>query len=233
MPKSTLYVIGTPIGNLADMTYRAVEVLKRCKVAICEDTRRSGILFSHYDITISKQSYHAQSSDAKLAELIQKIQENRETAYVTDAGTPGISDPGMKLVKLALQKGIHVVPVPGASALTTLMSVSGAPTSPLVWLGFFPHKKGRQTILKNIKENPKQAFLGYESVHRIEKLLKELIAADLGERWAVIGREMTKKHEEFLRGSVFSIYEDLQAKAWEVKGEFAVYIAPEGFAGNG
>ena len=218
---SSLYIVATPIGNLSDITYRAVETLKSVGFVAAEDTRRAKILFNNYDIQTPLISYHAQSSDAKAQEIITRIKKGGSGALISDAGTPCISDPGFRLVRLAVAEGITVVPIPGPSALTTLISACGVPADSFVFHGFLPHKKGRQTLIKAMKD-AEFPHVFYESVHRFERLLKEL-AEFLGEeRSIVVGRELTKMHEEFFRGTVKEAQEHFNTE--NVRGEFVVMV---------
>ncbi|MCF7918223.1 16S rRNA (cytidine(1402)-2'-O)-methyltransferase [Candidatus Gracilibacteria bacterium] len=223
---SKLFIVATPIGNLSDMTFRAVETLKSVDFVVAEDTRHSGILFKKYDISTPLKSFHAQSSDTKLREIITEIAKEKSAAYISDAGTPCISDPGFRLVRLAVEQGIEILPIPGASALTALVSVAGVPADSFVFHGFLPHKKGRQTILKNVSD-AKIANVFYESVHRFPKLLKELGEFVGSERVMVVGREMTKMHEEVFRGTVAEAL--LHFGKENTKGEFVVLIAPSDY----
>jgi 16S rRNA (cytidine1402-2'-O)-methyltransferase len=221
-----LYIVATPIGNLGDMTFRAVETLKDVDFVIAEDTRHSKILFKKYDIDTSLKSFHAQSSDIKISELVKTIKSGKTAAYISDAGTPGISDPGFRLVHAAVKEGIEVVPIPGASALTTLISVAGVPVDSFQFHGFLPHKKGRQTLLK-IFADAKIAHIFYESVHRFPKLLEELSTFVGDERVIVVGRELTKMHEEIYRGTVGNAQQNFTKD--NTKGEFAIVVAPKNF----
>lgn len=221
-----LYIVATPIGNLSDITFRAVETLKSVDFVIAEDTRHSKILFDKYNVTTPLKSFHAQSSDAKVAELLHTIKNGKTAAYISDAGTPGISDPGFRLVYSAVKQGISVIPIPGASALTTLISVAGVPVDSFQFHGFLPHKKGRQTILKSF-EDAKIAHVFYESVHRFSKLLEELQTFVGPDRIIVVGRELTKMHEEIFRGTVKNAQQNFTKD--NTKGEFAIVVAPKNF----
>lgn len=223
---SHLFIVATPIGNLGDMTFRAVEVLKSVDFVIAEDTRHSGILFKKYDIQTPLKSFHAQSSDTKVTEIIREILEGRSAAYISDAGTPCVSDPGFRLVREAVQQGITVIPIPGASALTALLSVAGVPADSFAFHGFLPHKKGRQTILKGFTE-AKMSHIFYESVHRFSKLLDELQEWVGEDRVIVVGRELTKVYEEIFRGTVAEAKAHFNAQ--NIKGEFVVLVAPKGY----
>ncbi len=218
---STLYPLATPIGNLADITYRAVEVLKTVDFVACEDTRQSGKLFAHYDIQTPRISFHAQSSDSKAQQIIDRIKKGESGALISDAGTPCISDPGFKLISLAVEAGIKVVPIPGPSALTTLVSASGVPADKFQFLGFLPHKKGRQTMLASLKETKLTTFF-YESVHRFPRLLDELEQHVGPQKTIVVGRELTKLHEEIFRGTVAEAQKHFTSE--NTKGEFVVGV---------
>lgn len=171
---SELFVVSTPIGNLEDFSFRAVKTLETVDFIVCEDTRHAKILLEKYEITdIPLLSFHAKSSDKKAEEICEKLKSGKSGALISDAGTPGISDPGFKLIKVCLEQNIKLIPIPGASAFLTLLSVSGFPIDKFYFGGFLPHKKGRKTILENLKESD-VSHIFYESVHRFPKLLKEL-----------------------------------------------------------
>jgi 16S rRNA (cytidine1402-2'-O)-methyltransferase len=217
-----LYIVATPIGNLGDMTFRAVDILKTVDFIAAEDTRHSGILLSHYGIETRMVSFHAQSSDRKTTEIVDRIRSGESCAYISDAGTPCISDPGFRLVRVALEQGIVVIPIPGASALTTLVSVSGIPADKFTFLGFLPHKKGRQTRLKSFVDST-MASVFYESVHRFPKLLRELEEHVGRNRQIVVGRELTKMHEDVFRGTVGEALDYFDET--NTKGEFVVLVS--------
>lgn len=221
-----LYIVATPIGNLSDITYRAVETLKSVDFIAAEDTRHTKRLCDHYDIDTNLVSFHAHSSDAKSEALVERLLKGESAALVSDAGTPCISDPGFKLVKRAAAAGIKVVPLPGPSALTTLISASGFPTDAFTFHGFLPHKKGRQTLINSFKD-AKHCHIFYESVHRFPKLLNELNHLIASERSICVGRELTKIHEEIWRGTVGQALEHFTAE--NTRGEFVVIVAPEKF----
>lgn len=223
---STLYIVATPIGNLEDITYRAVETLKSVDFIAAEDTRHTKRLCDRYEISNKLVSFHAHSSDAKSEALVERIKKGESAALVSDAGTPCISDPGFKLVKRASEQGIKVVPLPGPSALTTLISASGFPTDSFTFHGFLPHKKGRQTLIKSLAEAP-HCHIFYESVHRFPKLLKELSEHVSPDRSICVGRELTKMHEEIWRGRVLEAQNHFTAE--NTKGEFVIIVAPEKF----
>ncbi len=218
---STLYVVATPIGNLEDITLRALRILKEVDLIACEDTRLTKRLLDHYQITTPTVSYHQHSKVAKIDFLISELKQGKNIALVTNAGTPGISDPGGLLVKAAVEAGIKIESVPGPSALAAALSVSGLPTDRFLFLGFLPHKKGRETLIKEIVDL-KQTVIFYESVHRIIKTLEQLKAAGL-KRETVVTRELTKKFETVYRGQVDKVLAELQKD--KVKGEFVVIIS--------
>lgn len=226
-PMSELFVVATPIGNLEDISFRAVKTLQEVDFIICEDTRHAKILLNRYDIQVkSLISFHAQSSETKALEISKRIEKGERAALISDAGTPGISDPGFKLIQFCIEKGIKLIPIPGASALATLLCVSGFPIDKFYFGGFLPHKKGRQTILKKLVESEiSQVF--YESVHRFPKLLKELETFVGGERKICVGRELTKIYEEIFRGTV----KEAQAHFTKenTRGEFVVLVGPRSF----
>ncbi len=221
MPGS-LYIVSTPIGNLKDITLRAIETLKEVDFIICEDTRVTSILLKHYDIHKELVSMNAQSESRKIPHLIERINKGESGALVSDAGTPSISDPGIRLISEAIKNNINVVPIPGASAVITALSISGLPTDSFVFEGFLPNKKGRMTKLKQLA-NEDRTIVIYESTYRIEKLLKEF-SEFMPERIIVICRELTKKFEEVRRGYPKELLESFGESV--NKGEFVVVIAP-------
>jgi len=218
-----LFVVSTPIGNLRDITLRAIETFKEVDFIICEDTRVTGHLLNHFQIKKEMISLNAFNEKSKLDSIISKILTNKTAALTSDAGTPAISDPGIRLVSACIENGITVIPVPGASALTAALSMSGLPTDSFVFEGFIPLKKGRQTKLKQLAEEHRTIVL-YESTYRIEKLLKELNEY-LPERFVVFCREITKMFEESWRGYPKDLIELLSSRT--IKGEFVVVIAPK------
>ena len=217
----TLYIVATPIGNLEDVTLRALRILKEVDLTACEDTRLTKRLLDHYQITTPTISYHQHSSIGKIGFLVDQLKAGKDVALVTDAGTPGIADPGGLLVKAVLEQGVKVEVIPGPAALTAALSISGLPADRFLFLGFLPHKKGRETLIKEIV-SAKQTVVFYESVHRILKTLEQLKSFGL-ERLIVVARELTKKFETVYRGSVDEVLEKL--KSDEVKGEFVVIIS--------
>ncbi len=220
-----LSIIATPIGNLGDMTYRAVETLKNADMVLCEDTRVTRVLLQHYGVTTPTKSYHQHSDDRKLAEIADLLREGKHLALVTDAGTPGISDPGNQLIAYILREVPECVisPIPGPSAVIAALSISGFPTDKFVFYGFIPHKKGRETLFKEIIAAD-YACGFYESTHRIMKTLGKLREMKL-ERDVVVCRELTKKFETIYRGKVDQVIEEIEKTS--SKGEFVVIITPK------
>ncbi len=220
---STFYVIATPIGNLEDITLRAIRILKEVDIVLCEDTRVTKRLFEKHDISTPMLSYHAQSGDTKVELILEKIEEGKTIALVTDAGTPGISDPGSLLVSKIREKysDVKIVSVPGPSALTAALSISGVPTHEFIFLGFMPHKKGRETTFKEIAESDR-TIVFYESTHRILKTLESLSKI---EKKITIVREITKIYEEVLQGTATEILKILTDTPEKQKGEFVVIVS--------
>ena len=218
-----LYIVSTPIGNLKDITLRAIETLKEVDFILCEDTRTSGNLLNHFEIKKELISLNAFNEKNKIEFIVNRILSNQTAALISDAGTPLISDPGVRLVSACIEKEIEIIPIPGPSALIAALSMSGLPTDAFVFEGFLPQKKGRQTKLKELAEE-KRTIVLYESTYRIEKLLKELNEF-LPNRFVVVCREITKKFEETWRGFPKDILETLENKT--IKGEFVVVIAPK------
>jgi 16S rRNA (cytidine1402-2'-O)-methyltransferase len=223
LAKPALYLVGTPIGNLEDITLRALRLLKEVDVIACEDTRQTQKLLHHYAIATRTTSYHEHNEVTKAAELVKAIEEGASVALVTDAGMPGISDPGYRLITEAIRHHLAVVPVPGASAFLAALVASGMPTDSFRFSGFLPAKRGeRRTVLQSIRNSPRtQVF--YEAPHRIVESLQD-VAEVLGEtRYVVVGREVTKVHEEFLRGPASRVLDSLR-KRGAVKGEITLLI---------
>ncbi|MDH4330521.1 MAG: 16S rRNA (cytidine(1402)-2'-O)-methyltransferase [Candidatus Moranbacteria bacterium] len=215
-----LYVVGTPIGNLEDITLRAIETLKGADLIACEDTRVTKRLLDRYEISKPLISYHQHSKIAKVDTLIEKLKEGKNIALVTDAGTPGVSDPGNVLVAEVLNAGFQVVPIPGVSAVATIISVSGIDMQKFTFWGFPPHKKGRQTYFGKVvgSEIP---VVYYDSVHRVVKNLELLQSLDESKN-VIVGRELTKMFEEVVRGSVSEVIQYFKENPGKVKGEFVV-----------
>ena len=229
MPNGILYLVSTPIGNLADISFRAVEVLKSVDLIACEDTRHSRILLDHYEIKKPMVSYFEFSEKKRAPELIQKLEEGAAIALISDAGTPGISDPGYRLVRQTITQGIKVESIPGASAFLCALSVSGLPTDRFVFEGFMPIKSGqRKNKLLSLK-GEKRTVIFYESPHRLLKTL-EAIESALGDVEIVVARELTKKFEEVVRGRARKIIEHFSAK--KVLGEFVILFSAKNRGGS-
>jgi 16S rRNA (cytidine1402-2'-O)-methyltransferase len=218
----TLYVVATPIGNLEDITLRAIRILKEVRLIAAEDTRRTRILLDKYAISTPLTSLYDQNEAKKSGLLIARLLKGEDVAYVSDAGTPGISDPGYILVREAVLRGIRVAPIPGASALIAALSVSGLPMDSFVFLGFLPSKSIRRRKLLTSLREEERTLIFYESPHRLPASLKD-IAAMLGDREVVVSREMTKVHEEFRRGPAGVVTAGMGNGA--VKGEVTLIVA--------
>jgi 16S rRNA (cytidine1402-2'-O)-methyltransferase len=227
--KSTFYVVGTPIGNLEDITLRALRIFKEVDLVLCEDTRVTKRLFDRHAVSTPTLSYHAHSTLAKIDEIIGMLDEGKNIALVSDAGTPGISDPGSLLVSKIREHfsgekegQVKIESVPGASALTAALSIAGVPIHEFTFLGFLPHKKGRETLFKEIAAS-ERAVVFYESPHRIEKALESL-AEFAGDRTVVIARELTKIFEEIVRGTPAELAAFFAKNQDKVRGEFVVIV---------
>lgn len=222
---ATLYIVATPIGNLEDITLRALRILKEVDTVLCEDTRVTKKLLQHFDITTPTLSYHTHSKLSKVEKIEALLEEDKNLALVTDAGTPGISDPGAHLVQHIREylPTVEIVPIPGPSAVTTLLSVSGITAKEFVFLGFLPHKKGRETLFKEIAETKYPVVL-YESPHRIVKTLTSL-HEHCPEKQVVIGRELTKKFEQIAVGKADELLEYFETHTEKRKGEFGIIIS--------
>ena len=218
-----LYIVSTPIGNLKDITLRALETLEDVDFILCEDTRITSRLLKHYNISKELISFNAVSEKKKIPKVIARIKSGDNCALVSDAGTPAISDPGVRLVSEAIKELIDVVPVPGTSAVITALTISGLPTDSFIFEGFIPQKKGRQKKLKELAEESRTIIL-YESTYRIKKLVDEL-AEYMPNRYVVVCRELTKKFEETWRGYPGEIKEVIDEKI--SKGEFVIVVAPK------
>jgi len=223
-PGPTLYLVATPIGNLDDITLRALRVLCGVDLIACEDTRQTQKLLNHYGIPTRTVSYHEHNEMTKAAELVVDLEGGAKIALVTDAGMPGISDPGFRLISLAIRHHVPVVPIPGASAFLAALVASGLPTDSFRFSGFLPSKRGeRRTLLESIRVSPRtQVF--YEAPHRIVETLEDVVEILGAARHVVVAREVTKLHEEFLRGRADEILEALTSRG-EVKGEITLLIA--------
>jgi 16S rRNA (cytidine1402-2'-O)-methyltransferase len=221
---STLYLVATPIGNLEDITLRALRTLKECDVVAAEDTRRTGQLLKHFGISRPMLSYFQFNEAKRSEEIIGRLQHGEKVALVTDAGSPGVSDPGERVVKAAIAAGFRVEPVPGPSALVAALTASGLPTDEFHFIGFLPHKPGqRRKRLERLKGYEGTLVL-YESPYRVERLLGELNEL-FADRQIVLARELTKRFEEYLRGTPAQLLEVLKGRS--LKGEFVVLVAGE------
>jgi 16S rRNA (cytidine1402-2'-O)-methyltransferase len=228
--KGVLYVVATPIGNLEDITYRAVRILRDVALIACEDTRQTRKLLDHYGIEKPTISYHDYNEQDRARELVAKLQQGFSIAQVSDAGMPGISDPGYRVVKLAIEHGIAVVPVPGASALVSALAASGLPTDAFEFRGFLSAKSGpRRTALESLRDI-QHTVIFYEAPHRILESLQEIAGILGAERQVVIARELTKLHEEFIRGPAGEILKSLDGR--ELRGEITLLIGKAETGGN-
>ena len=223
-PAAALYVVGTPIGNLEDITLRALRTLREVNLIACEDTRQTQKLLNHYKITTSTISYHDHNEMTRAPELIVRMEDGESVALVTDAGMPGISDPGYRLIALASRHHIPVVPIPGASAFLSALVASGLPGETFRFSGFLPSKAGqRRKALEAIRESPRTQIF-YEAPHRILETLKDIVDVLGASRHIVIAREVTKLHEEFLRGTAAHVLAEAESRG-EIKGEITLLIA--------
>lgn len=228
---SKLYIVATPIGNLEDISFRAVRILKEVDLILCEDTRVTKVLLERYEIHKPTLSYHQHSKLQKIDHIIDLLKEGKDLALVSDAGTPGISDPGQRLIEKVIENlggDVEVIPIPGANAAISALSISGFDTDEFLFLGFPPHKKGRQTFFENVlEESGERTVVFYESTHRIIKALehlRELLeAGNLQIKPSlVVCREVTKKFETIYRGSIDEVISKLKSDI--IKGEFVVVI---------
>lgn len=217
-----LYLVPTPIGNLEDITYRAVRVLKNADLIACEDTRTSGVLLSHYDIDTQKTSYHEHNEHEKTPGLISRMKAGRSIALISDAGTPGISDPGFYLARECHRNEIPVEALPGPTALVPALVASGLPSNRFVFEGFLPKKKGRSTRLKTLSREGR-TMIFYESKYRVLRTLEDFIEAFGGDRRSAIARELTKKYEEIRRGTLSEVHTYF-AEQPKLRGEFVIVV---------
>jgi 16S rRNA (cytidine1402-2'-O)-methyltransferase len=218
----TLYVVATPIGNLEDISYRAVRVLQEANLIACEDTRHTAKLLNHYGIDKPTVSYHEHNEAVRAEELVAKLEGGLNIAQVSDAGMPGISDPGYRVIHLAIERGVQVVPIPGPSALVAALAGSGLPTDSFQFLGFLPAKSGqRRTLLETLRA-VQHTTVVYEAPHRIVETMKDIVEFLGGERPVVVARELTKVHEEFIRGTAAQVLGRVQEH--EPKGEMTLLI---------
>jgi len=217
-----LYLVPTPIGNLGDITFRAVEVLKSVDKILAEDTRTSGVLLKHYGITTPTESFHAFNEHKRTEAIISRLQNGETLALITDAGTPGISDPGFMLARAAAEAEIKVESLPGATAFVPALVKSGLPSDKFVFEGFLPHKKGRQTRLKILSEE-NRTMVFYESPHRLLKTLEQFAEYMSPDRQVSVSREITKKFEETVTGTVTEVIQHFTEGT--IKGEFVIVLA--------
>lgn len=219
-----LYLVPTPIGNLKDMTFRAIETLRESDLILAEDTRNSGILLKHYEISTPMRSYHAHNEHQATEEIIRQLKDGKTFSLITDAGSPGISDPGYLLVRACVENQIEVIALPGATAFVPALTVSGLISNEFVFVGFLPVKKGRKTKLEELKDE-KRTLILYESPHKITRTLKDLSEYFGAERKASLSREITKKFEETIRGSLNELHKISELR--NLKGEMVLVV--EGF----
>ncbi len=217
-----LVLVPTPIGNLEDVTLRALRVLKEADLVACEDTRTSGVLLDHYGIGTARTSYHDHNERQKAPQLVERVRAGETVALVADAGSPGISDPGFYLVRECLRAGLPVEALPGPTALVPALALSGLPTERFAFEGFLPPKKGRQTRLQALAEEERTLVL-YESPHRLIKTLGQLAEHLGGDRPATVARELTKLHEEVVRGTLAEVRASFEGRP-KVRGEVVVVV---------
>lgn len=217
-----LFIVATPIGNLSDMSFRAIDTLKNVEYIACEDTRVTKKLLLHYDITKKTIACHHHTHETIMNDIIADIMNCYDVAYVSDAGTPGVSDPGNKLVHIAQQCGVQSIPIPGACAVSTLISVSGIDMQQYIFMAYPPHKKGRVTFFDKVN-NSTVPVVYYDSVHRVLKNLQLL--ADINENISIIvGRELTKMYEEIIRGKIAEVIEFFEKNQKHIRGEFVIIV---------
>ncbi len=225
---SKLYIVATPIGNLEDITLRAIRVLKEVDMILCEDTRVTRNLLKHYDIKTPTMSYHAHSKLSQVEKIFELLREGKDLALVSDAGTPTISDPGVLLVQQVREEfsnEVVIVAIPGSSALVAALSVGGITSAQFTFYGFLPHKKGRETIFKEISSS-KRTSVFYESPHRILKTLDSLREHLKEDRKMAVARELTKIYEEVVRGSINEVRAYFADNPDKIRGEFVVIVSP-------
>jgi len=220
--KGKLYIVATPIGNLSDFTFRAKNTLEAVNVIACEDTRHASILLNYYNVRKQLLSFHGHSGQTKTDKIIEHLLNGDNVALISDAGTPGISDPGYVLIQAALKNGIDVVPIPGPSAVITGLCASGLPTDKFLYLGFLPIKKGRQTIFKEIAKS-EYTVVFYESPHRLKKTLEQLKSYLKPTAKVAVAKELTKIYETFYRGTISEVIKLIPEN---VKGEYVVMVLP-------
>lgn len=221
----TFSIVATPIGNLEDMTLRAIRVLKEADVIFCEDTRVTGKLLAYYEVKTPTKRYDAHASDARHEEILERLEKGERVVLVTDAGTPCISDPGFKIINQVREElpQVTIEAIPGASALTAALSIAGLATSEFTFLGFLPHKKGRETLFKEIAAS-ERAMVFYESPHRLMKALESLRKVLSSERRIAVARELTKMHESVVRGTAAEVLAYYESHSDEVRGECVLIV---------
>jgi len=230
--QSTLYLVGTPIGNLEDITLRALRVLKEADIIACEDTRQTAKLLAHHGIETRTVSYHAHNELARSAQLVMQLEQGKSIALVSDAGTPGVSDPGFRLVSLAIRRKIPVVPVPGPSAFLSGLVASGLPTESFVFHGFLPAKLGqRRKLLEELSASPR-TLVFYEAPHRLLGALEDIAEVMGSGRSVVVAREVTKLHEEFVRGTAAEVLANFKKRS-EIRGEITLLVGRVEESGKG
>lgn len=218
----TLYLVPTPIGNLEDMTFRAINTLKEVDLIACEDTRVTQKLLNHFEIDTSKTSYHEHNIQEQTSKLLKKLLEGKSIAQVSDAGMPSISDPGVELVEAAIEQGITVIPLPGANAALTALIASGISPQPFTFIGFLSRKKSDLTKELEELKNKEETLVFYESPFRVKQLMENLVKVFGEDRKVVLAREVTKRYEEFIRGTAEEVYQWTNQN--EMRGEFVVII---------
>lgn len=221
MSESKLYIVPTPIGNLEDMTFRSVRILREVDLILAEDTRTSGHLLKHHDIQTPKTSYHQFNEHKIVDNLVSRIQNGETMALITDAGTPGISDPGFLLIRACIQNDIEVECLPGATAFVPALVNSGLPSDKFFFEGFLPHKKGRQTRLKELAQMS-NTLVFYESPHRLKKTLGQFVEFFGPSRKVSVSRELSKIYEENVRGTLLEVFDHFYNKP--VKGEIVIVV---------
>lgn len=219
----TLYIVGTPIGNLEDMTFRSIQVLQQVDVIAAEDTRHTGMLLKHFQIDTPQISYHDHNRHSRLPEMLDRLHQGQSIALVTDAGMPGISDPGYELVKACAEANILVVPIPGASAVITALSASGLPTDRFAFEGFLPAKGEERRDRLAALQSESRTLVLYEAPHRLRQTLTDLAITLGATRQIVLARELTKRYEEFWRGTIAGAIDDYQQR--EPQGEFTLVVS--------
>ncbi|OGC92008.1 MAG: 16S rRNA (cytidine(1402)-2'-O)-methyltransferase [candidate division Zixibacteria bacterium RBG_16_48_11] len=225
MSAGTLYLVSTPIGNLSDMSFRAIEILKSVSIIAAEDTRHTGLLLAHYEIKNQLTSYHDFNKNLRAPRLIEELMAGKSVAVVCDAGTPGVSDPAYLLVNLAIQNSIEIVPIPGPTAFVAALTVSGLPTDRFVFEGFLPVKSGKRGKRLQFLKDESRTMIFYESPYRVLKTLDAMYEI-FGDRRISVSRELTKKFEETKRGKISELKEQLGGKS--IKGEFVLVVAGKG-----